>query len=235
MRLRLVGLSVALLTVPTLQGSGEATVIFTSLSATGTYNQTYGNIVVGDSENPFGFDAGSAAPFVPDATYTLDYVELGVSGGWFAPTDEIEVILSSSDGGRPGAQMESLGTVSGFPAFGDSNSYLAQATSSVHSTLVGGSQYWIVLLPATSYTDAVWNTNTEGFTTRGWQGPDWVVDDGLAGAMRVVGTAVPEPSSLVLLGAGLAALARCGRHRPPAPLERSPGRGAKTARPTPNR
>ena len=83
-------------------------------------------------------------------------------------------------------------------------------------TLTAGNQYWIVVAPGDSTTQAVWNWNSLGvgdrFATSTNFGLTYSYSESRVGAMRI--ELIPEPATLTALAIGIAALVfRCRRER----------------------
>ena len=149
--------------------------------------------------------------FTPSANFDLSQVLVPLVSN--AGTNGVHVFLESSTSGLPGAILESW-SVAGL----SSVPTLQNVSASGVLPLSGGTLYWIVVAPIAPDTSAGWMFNDTGDSSEfafdngsGWS----VFDPGgqcsaghcVSPALEVTGTAVPEPSTLLLLGAGLLGLA----------------------------
>ncbi len=147
-----------------------------------------------------------AMGFTPSATAQLgsiDFVTSLISG-----TNEVRLSLVNDDQGVPlGSTLESWTFTNEMGAFGAATIPILTADSIFHPTLTAGTPYWLVASAPVSDTSAIWNFNSisesgpRSFSTDG--GSTWSASaDNIQTVFRV--NSIPEPSTLLLLGAGLA-------------------------------
>jgi len=143
--------------------------------------------------------------FTPSANFDLTQVLLPLEST--AGTNGVDVFLENSHSGLPGTILESW-SVTGL----SSTPKLEDLSASSLQPLSGGMTYWIVVAPLAPDTSAGWMFNDTGDSSEFAfnEGSGWNVFNGGGGgspALEVTGTAVPEPSTLLLIGAGLLAFA----------------------------
>jgi len=187
---------------------------------TSLFNSFGPNSSFGDAGTFFGFDAGEegdpstvfarAFPFVPTLTGTVRSVELPLFYPCCSESPEngsLVVNLFASDGDLPGMLVES------FTRTAPIEFEIAKFTSAVSPVLLAGHTYWLETT-TTGDTAGTW------FDAPGQVGPfrdvfridngPWEVgrrDFSAAFRVNAEDAPVPEPSSMFLLGSGLAAAA----------------------------
>lgn len=206
-------------------GTGaQAGVIFSDLGAPGSlYDWGSAYLVFGsmDPNYPVGYSGEKAASFTPGVTDTVVQLDLALGYG-YSTGAEVTVSLDSDSGGTPGTALESwdadvLAPLNpGFP--------IVTLLSPLPVTVTGGSQYWLVVGPATETTDVGWANAGDGQpsvvpgTTTAYNndGSGWV-DAPFSEAFDVLdsATSTPEPGSIALLSIGLiiVSLLTCARRR----------------------
>ena len=193
-------------------------VIFSDLASSSPLYLNGGYSVAGSTST-----AGSVVPAfsftVGASSYDLTQIDLALlydSG----TNGSVTVELVNDSGGLPGSTVLGSWSFSGLPASGSTTSALQTASGITGITLDAGTTYWLeaFVTNGTSNTFDLWDYNNQGVTGTDAEntGPGF---DSLGtttiGAFDVLGTAItaPEPSSLLLLGSGLAALSLLGARR----------------------
>lgn len=149
---------------------------------------------------PIGLYYESQQFTVTDGDCTLSSIVIpawAVSG-----TPLIGVSILADDSGSPGAEIESLGTMT-------ISDGIYEFFSTTHPLLYNMQDYWVAVYPGGSDTWAAWYLTNNYVGTYAYyvDGEDWVVEYGTLNAMRVNGTpVVPEPSSILMLLGGAGAL-----------------------------
>jgi hypothetical protein len=197
-------------------GQARADVISSNLGPGDTYDRINGRVESGPDIFPVGATRQAVAFTVTGGDFRFDSAQLGLT--FVSGTNAIDLRLYSDAGGEPGTVLETF-HATGLPAFGSTDNTLTTFTSALHSLLQAGQEYW--LLPfASGDTGVAWNDNSTGANSVAlshetepttWQ----ILPFSPQGAFRVNGSpaAVPEPSTLTLLGLGTLALLGYGRQR----------------------
>jgi hypothetical protein len=187
--------------------AAKADTIFTDLGP--GYNANVGWDVTGSTSGATGaFDTAGA--FTSSGSYAVTQIDLGI--GNFSGTNGATVELTTDNSGAPGTVLQTW-NISGQPVFGDTSTTLA-TISGITGIDISAGTYFLVVLPDDSTTYDVWNYNSTGAT--GLSGVTGYLDPGnIEPAFDVLGSSIsaPEPSSLILLGAGLLGLVFIRRKR----------------------
>jgi hypothetical protein len=153
-----------------------------------------------------------AESFTPATTLRLGTINLGLIRG--AGSGNLVVQIAASSAGQPGSVLETL-TTSSFPT----SASIVGLTSTLQTTLTAGTTYWVIV-SASGTLDLYWQIGAPrgtDFTLSG--GGGWNASSGSSrGAVEILSaaaTSVPEPSSLAMLGIGLAGVWIWRRKRQP--------------------
>jgi len=169
------------------------------------YQGGWGIYGTGNSLSPGAFKAQAMA-FTPSFDAVLSKIDVAMF--WSSGTNSIKLTLNSDNSGVPGAVVASW-SLNNLPTFGFCcTAETVNAVSLI--SLTAGKQYWVVAAPGASDTQAGWtNTNTLGVLAEQdtLNGP-FISGTSVRSAFDVIGTETPEPSSFLLVAAGLALLAR---------------------------
>ena len=186
------------------------TVVFSNFGPGMTFTQNSGFNVTGS--NLFG-GVIPAHAFTPSQTFTFSSAQLAMT--LLDGPNNFQVLLMTSSGGLPGDIIETItltGGVSIFPG-------IVAANSALHPVLTSGTQYWLVAFAPEPDTFGIWNLSLNDFSTpqaRGFTSPTgpWVAANNVPrSAFQINGEPIPEPSTMLLLGTGLATLGTALRKR----------------------
>jgi hypothetical protein len=220
-----VGLSaLALAAVPT-SASASAVTLFSNLGGgSPSYDITQANTVGDDFSGSCAGGAdcwvGQGVSFVASATANLSDIQIALSYAFdgFVPSSNVQVSLRSNSSG-PGAVLESFNILPAALGLLGNNNPLLSLTSVANPLLTLGTTYWVTVNSLSALDIVGWNLNNIGnanpTATSLNGGATWLApSNDTPGALRVNGTtadvnpAVPEPTTLVLLGGGVLAAMR---------------------------
>jgi PEP-CTERM motif-containing protein len=187
--------------------ANASTIVYSNLGPGGTFNPSSG-LSVSDS---FGFVFSEATEFFPSGDYLLESISVALRSG-LSEFDAISVSLVQGNDPLTGTLLESfaLNDVTTSPQ-------LYTLSSVVHPQLLGGQQYWLMISPADTTAESTSITWLENVIFAGE--PTVSTLTYLNGVLinshfyqpafevKGVDTAIPEPTTIVLLGSGIAAFA----------------------------
>lgn len=188
------------------------TVVFSNFGPGMTFNELQGFAVTGSGDSLGG--AIAAVAFTPSATFTFSSAQLPMN--LVTGPNHFQVLLMTNSGGFPGNIIETITLTDAVPMFPPE---IVTANSALHPVLTAGTQYWLVVFAPEPSTFGIWNLSFDDFSSpqaRGFvslTGP-WIPANTLIKpAFQINGEPVPEPSTMLLLGTGLAALGTAVRKR----------------------
>lgn len=188
------------------------TIVFSNFGPGMTFNELQGIAVTG-SGDPLGGSIPALA-FTPSETFTFSSAQLAMN--LVTGPNLFQVLLMTSSGGFPGNIIETITLTDVVPMFPPQ---IVVANSALHPVLTAGTQYWLAVFAPEPSTFGIWNLSFNDFSSpqvRGFVSPSgpWVGTNILIKpAFQINGEPVPEPSTMLLLGTGLAALGTAARKR----------------------
>ena len=183
------------------------TIVFSNFGPGMTFNQTQGFAISGS--NLFG-GVISAHAFTPSETVTFSSAQVAML--LVAEPNNFQVLLMTSSGGLPGNIIETITVTAPI------SSGIVVSNSALHPVLTSGTQYWLAVFAPEPNTFGLWNFALNDFSTPqalGFTSPTgpWVPNNVTRSAFQINGEPVPEPSTVLLLGTGLATLGTAVRKR----------------------
>lgn len=165
-----------------------------------------------------GDELGLAAQFVPSSNFLFTSATLALDSNVGTPTADVSLMSNAS--GAPGAVLESF-TVTGLST---TTGMFFTVNSILDPQLLGGTPYWLAVTAADASSNVSWRRDSTtdinsasnlANTTTGLTGPWNIISAGAVPrpVFQINGTptAVPEPSTLLLLASGLGGLVFIGR------------------------
>lgn len=187
----------------------RADIVFTTFGAGQSYDATKAALDWQSGEVGVGA-INDAVEFTPSRDFEFTQIDLALQAGLGSGPVTITVfgpgMLPSGEPGPFGpccGGVDAGVSVSGIPAFTGSDCCPIQTITFPAAKLLTGQQYWIVLNPGAGRTAGFWMMNSTGATGETAFFPEpiaWQFSNGVPlPAFDVVGTPVPEPTSLLLL------------------------------------
>jgi hypothetical protein len=195
--------------------ASASVVIFSDLgSGTNVYNCCTGWTVSGTGTLGTSFINADLFTVSGSGDEAVEQIDLAVANAEGAST--FDASIWTVDNGLPGSQVAGASWTGliATPGFGGCCT-LISITGITGVALTGGQDYFMVLGPVSTSDNSwnAWNLNTVGLSTLDLYSNDggatWISNGSPAtGAFDILGSAVvmPEPGSLLLLGAGLAGI-----------------------------
>lgn len=187
-----------------------ADTIFNSFGPGDSYNAGVG-YTIGNG----GYQQGNA--FSPAMTASVDSYEIAI--GLVSGQNLFSLSLLNDLAGEPGSVIETFQINDAMGTFGVMNPPIL-VNSLVHPLLEAGKQYWLIAGAPSADTWAAFNYNGTGMMGLRATWSDvasfWDVYEDNVAAFRINGTpgaAVPEPTSLLLLAAGIGVLGLAARRK----------------------
>lgn len=189
------------------EGAARAdAVVFSNFGPGMTFDINHGYTIAGSATNTAQVVANSFT-VAGNVNFTTAQLALGLVSG----PNMLQVLLVTDAGGVPGSIIETMNVNIG--PFGLDS--VVTATSILNPLLTSGTTYWLMAFTPSANTLAGWNfslidtsppspyfaSNQIASTT----GP-WVFGSGPRSAFQINGTPVPEPATILSLGAGIMAI-----------------------------
>jgi hypothetical protein len=182
--------------------SARADVLYSNLGPGDAFDASNGYFVDGSDY----FNQVIGSPFTVSSTATLGDAMLGLNN-FAGSNNPVDVYLESDAGGMPGTILATLTQSGTIPPFNTETLTMFTPTSSL--TLSTGVTYWLVAGETDPGTEQAWDyayndtTNNVAFNQVGSPTGPWTTFSGTDVAFRIDSGSVPEPSSFMLLAAGL--------------------------------
>jgi PEP-CTERM motif len=201
--------------VISLAPTAKADIIYTNLAP----GETPGTVCCGNppgSMGGFGIPSTEAlaAEFVPQSTFIFTDAELPLAVNLGTAT--ANVYLMAGAAGLPGTILEQF-SVTGLPPTESGTIFVVDSV--LQPVLQAGTAYWLAVSPADPSSNVSWRRDSTGdfpsgtnfasnfsFPTGSWNLIPVTSASTDRPAFQIDGTPVPEPSSSLLLGAGLLGL-----------------------------
>ncbi len=181
--------------------SAKADVLYSTLGPGGAFDSTNGYFVDGSNF----FNQVIASPFTVSSTAMFSNAMLGLNN-FSGSNNPVNVYIETDAGGVPGTILATLTQTGVIPPFNTQS--LTMFTTGANLTLTVGTTYWLVAGETDPGTEQTWDfafqdaINNVAFNQTGSPTGPWTTFTGTDVAFEING-AVPEPSSFMLLGAGL--------------------------------
>jgi hypothetical protein len=174
------------------------------------YDTTTGWTVAGDEMEAPLFQSPHIVgqQFTAEATGILAVIRISLHDQFLTGFNQVDVRLHEDASGALGPIMAAF-TRGGLPPQGGADPPETISSFDPDVVLTAGEQYWIVVAPGDSTTEAVWNWAFGGGGTIVHSfdgGLTYSYSEGRMGAMRIEVISIPEPATLAMLALGFGIL-----------------------------